>query len=201
MRRWRLPDGRILAELDTSQPQYVLFRDGQRAQSYNPESHSVECELIDTRFEVEGHQLICEQAHTSATQAHRTRGVALQALCALTSDEAPRPAEIQEWLRKEEQDDAHTNTQAEARIAALIQESGSEPGELRRQRERLAKRIVAHQDATSKSLLDVVTAYGALLQAAANHADGGFRRMCPALTRACALATFDPQRDRATSSY
>ncbi len=196
MRRWRLPDGGVLVEVepDDAPRLLVLDPDYRVAKTYSPSVYSYEDDLCRHVFVVRGAQLLREWSIENRHGTKTGADVELEGLCELLSVAPPTPAEVRDALAAHAGRKNAAEAAIQERVADLARQPASAPPANPRQRQRLADRVVRYNDELAASVLALLDALADLHAATGGVAARALEATIEVLGEACAFVTFDPQR-------
>jgi hypothetical protein len=153
MRRWRLLDGRTLAEAPSfgKVQYYQLDREGKVERTYGESTTSVQEELHRMSFVVLGRQLM--RRHTverGSSTPEDVSGVELDGLTQLTAMEAPDEARTRASIAAHEAGERALEAERQARIERVSDAAGASARDVARG---LAERVVRYDDGLARAML------------------------------------------------
>jgi hypothetical protein len=153
MRRWRLSDGRTLAEAPSIGKilYYLLDRAGAVERTFAESATAVEGEMHRLSFVVLGRQLM--RRHTverGGGSMQDVSGIELDNLTQLTAAEEPNPAQVRESIARHQAAERATEEERRSKMDHLAQVVGVSMRELARG---LAERADRHHDNLARAML------------------------------------------------
>lgn len=182
MRRWRLTDGRTLAEAPSlgAAQYYQLDREGEVERVYGESATVVQDELHKMSFVVLSRQLmrrhVIERGSGSPEDAS---GVELDGLTQLTAAESPTPDEVREAVARHAAGGRAAVEEQQKKVDRLVEAAGAGARVVARG---LAERIVRHDDELARAMLTSLRSLAEL------HRSGPASESLRAATEAMALA-------------
>ena len=182
MRRWRLSDGRTLAEAPSlgKAQYYKLDREGEVERVYSESATRVHEELHRMSFVVLSRQLMRRhviERDSGSPEDHS--GVELDGLTQLTAAEAPTPDEVREAIARHAAGGRVAVEEQQKEVDRIVEAAGAGARVVARG---LAERIVRHDDDMARAML------ASLRSLAELHRGGRGSESLRAATEAIALA-------------
>lgn len=192
MRRWRLVDGRFLAEsphLGSAQ-YYRLDREGSVDRAYKQEKTQVDDETHSISFVVIDRKLMCRHQIDRPRQATVDQSkVELDDMELMLPDEKPTVKAVKEAVA------VHTegaDAVEEARAAKIEKLASSAAPSMRGVVRRLAELVVRHDDERARAMMGCLGLLAKVVRAGETDADA-LRAATEAITLSAKLMTFDPE--------
>jgi hypothetical protein len=198
MRRWRLPDGRTLAEAPSigKFQYYLLGRTGGVERAFAETATSVEGELHRLSFVVLGQQMM--RRHTverGGGAMQDVSGIELDNLTQLTAAEEPSPAQVRESIARHTAPERAVEEERRGKVDHLAAVVGVSMRDLVRG---LAERADRHHDHLARALLTSLRSLAELHRS--RRGSDSLRAATEAIALAARLVSLDrdpPGRDRA----
>ena len=191
MRRWRLPDGRTLAEAPSfgKVQYYQLDRDGKIERLFGESSTSVQEELHRMSFVVLGRQLM--RRHTverGMRSPEDVSGVEIDGLTQLTALEAPVEAQVRASIAEHEASERAAEAERQVRIDRFSEAIGASARDVARG---LADRVVRHDDELARAMLANLRSLAELKRARRGSDAEPLRGAAEAMALAARLISFE----------
>lgn len=188
MRRWRLLDGRTLAEAPTfgKIQYYQLDRDGAVERTYGESTTSMQEELHRLDFMVLGRQLMCRHVVERGFNPPEDHSrVELDGLTQLIAAEAPGEADVRESIARHHARERAVEQERQSKIARMADGAGPSARELAAG---LAERIVRYDDELARAMLASLRALADLQRSRGSEP---LRPATEAIALAARLISFD----------
>lgn len=189
MRRWRLTDGRTLAEAPSlgAAQYYQLDREGEVERVYGESSTKVLDELHRMSFVVLSRQLMRRHViERSSGSPEDASGVELDELTQLTAAEAPTPDEVRQAIARHAAGGRAVVEEQQKKVDRMVEAAGAGARVVARG---LAERIVHHDDELARAMLSSLRSLAELHRS--GPASGALRGATEAMALAARTISFE----------